>query len=80
MKTVKLEILISKVTPDKGMIVDENQRQWDMVEVRHDIRIQEVEFALGQFSSRWERYLRQPRRCDRRLILSRLSFREVQAS
>ena len=33
---MKLEILVSRVAPDEGMIVDENQRQWHMVEVRHD--------------------------------------------
>ncbi len=32
---MKLEILVSSVAPDEGMIVDENQKQWDMVEVRH---------------------------------------------
>jgi hypothetical protein len=33
---MKLEILVSRVAPDEGIIVDENQRQWGMVEVRHD--------------------------------------------
>jgi hypothetical protein len=33
---VKLEVLVSRVAPDEGMIVDENQRQWHMVEVRRD--------------------------------------------
>ncbi len=33
---MKLEILVSRVEPDEGMIVDENQRQWETVEVRHD--------------------------------------------
>jgi hypothetical protein len=33
---VKLEILVSRVAPDEGMIVDENQKQWDMVEIQHD--------------------------------------------
>ena len=33
---MKLEILVSRIAPDEGMIVDENERHWDMVEVRHD--------------------------------------------
>jgi hypothetical protein len=31
---MKLEILVGRVSPDEGVIVDENERQWDMVEVR----------------------------------------------
>lgn len=33
---MKLEILVSRVAPAERMIVDENERQWNMVEVRHE--------------------------------------------
>ena len=33
---MRLEILVKQVAPDEGLLVDENDRQWTMVEVRHD--------------------------------------------
>ncbi|MBI4962481.1 MAG: hypothetical protein HY913_04330 [Desulfomonile tiedjei] len=33
---MKLEIRVKRVSPDEGLIVDENDREWSMVEVRHD--------------------------------------------
>jgi len=33
---MRLEILVRRVAPDEGLIVDENGRKWSSVEVRHD--------------------------------------------
>lgn len=33
---MRLEILVKRVAPDEGLIVDENNKEWSMAEVRHD--------------------------------------------
>jgi|GEM_PF-1212794 len=33
---MRLEILVRRVAPDEGLIVDENGREWSLVEVRRD--------------------------------------------
>jgi hypothetical protein len=33
---MRLEILVKRVAPDEGLIIDEYNREWSMVEVRHD--------------------------------------------